>query len=258
MSVTRVPVSAATRTAVGDTNCYVVGEESAVVVDPAARDPDLDDLLADRTVRHVVATHHHPDHVGGVAAYAEAFDATVWCRYGRADAFEAATGVAADRRFREGTVVPGAEPLTVVETPGHAPEHVAFACKTDAGEALLAGDLAVAAGSVVVGHPEGDLRAYLTSLRRVVARDPDMLYPGHGPVVEDPRGQCERLLAHRLDREARVAAAVADGATTVAAILESAYDKDLAGVRDMAAATVRAHLAKLAVEGRVDPGLVDA
>jgi hypothetical protein len=60
---------------------------------------------------------------------------------------------------------------------------------------------------------------------------------------------CRRLLTHRLDRERRVRAAVADGATTVDAILDAAYEKDLSGVRDLAAGTVRAHLAKLAVEG---------
>lgn len=252
MSVTRAPVSASTRSAVGDTNCYVVGSDTAVLVDPADRDPTLDAVLADRRVRHVVVTHHHPDHVGGLAHYAAAHGATVWCRYGRADAFEAATGVAPDRRFREGTVVPGETPLTVVETPGHAPEHVAFACQTGAGSALLAGDLAVAAGSVVVGAPEGDLRAYLASLRRVIARPPDVIHPGHGPRIDDPAGQCERLLRHRLDRERRVADAVAAGADSVEAVLEAAYDKDLAGVRAMAAATVRAHLEKLAVEGRID------
>lgn len=253
MTVETVPVSAAARTAAGETNGYVVGDDPAVLVDPGTPDPKLDELLADRAVGHLAVTHHHPDHVGGVAAYAEELDATVWCRYGREGAFEAATGVAPDRTFREGTVIPGESPLHVVETPGHAPEHVAFAVETtEHGEVLLAGDLVVAAGSVVVGAPEGDVRAYLSSLRRVIARDPAVLYPGHGPRIDDPRGQCERLLRHRLDREERVAVAVREGAGTVEEVVAAAYDTDLAGVRDLAAATVRAHLAKLAVEGRVD------
>ena len=41
------------------------------------------------------------------------------------------------------------------------------------------------------------------------------------------------------------------GARDVADIVEAAYEKDLTGVRDLAAATVRAHLEKLAVEGHV-------
>jgi hypothetical protein len=86
------------------------------------------------------------------------------------------------------------------------------------------------------------------------------LLPGHGPVIEAPRATVERLIVHRLDRERRVLAAVEGGARTVAAVCDRAYGKDLTGVRDLAEATVRAHLEKLAVEGRVryDPGRDEA
>jgi len=115
----------------------------------------------------------------------------------------------------------------------------------------VTGDLAVAEGSVVVGAPHGDMRAYVSSLRRVHATDPDRLYPAHGPVIDDPRATCERLIDHRRDRERRVLAAVRDGAEDTDQILEAAYEKDLTGVEDLARATVVAHLEKLEVEGRV-------
>jgi glyoxylase-like metal-dependent hydrolase (beta-lactamase superfamily II) len=244
MQVTRVPVDVQTRAPTGSTNAYVVGEDPAVLVDPPARSTALDDAIADRGVEHVVATHTHPDHVGAVADYASELDATTWARYGHAERFERATGVEPDATFTGGDRVADVE---VVDTPGHAVDHVAFR----AGDALLVGDLAVAAGSVVVAHPEGDLRAYLTSLRRARAMDPHVCYPGHGPAVDDARATCERLLRHRLDRERRVRDAVRDGARTVDAVLDAAYDKDLSGVRDLADATVRAHLQKLAHEGAV-------
>lgn len=248
MDVARVPVAASTRAPNGRTNAYVVGEDDALLVDPAAPASALSEAATERSVAAVAVTHYHPDHVGAVARYARECDATVWARAGRTDAFEAAAGVPPDRTFREGTPIPtGDGPVTVVETPGHAPEHVAF----DAGSGLLVGDLAVAEGSVAVGAPEGDLRAYLTSLRRVRARDPPRLYPGHGPAIDDPRSVCERLLGHRLDRERRVFEAVASGARTADEVVDAAYETDLSGVRDLAEATVRAHLEKLAVEGRV-------
>jgi len=256
MAVTRVSVEVETRAPTGQTNAYVLGSDPALLVDPAARTDDLDALATDRDVGHVAVTHHHPDHVGAVADYAAAHDATVWARTGRAESFEAATGVEPDRTFAEGTAIEtGDGPVQVVDTPGHAPEHVGFA--VDGGEdgaALVCGDLAVAEGSVVVGAPAGDLRAYLTSLRRVHAMGPDRLLPGHGPSVEGAavRETAARLLAHRLDRERRIRAAVAAGAETVAGVTDAAYEKDLSGVRDLAEATVRAHLEKLAVEGRID------
>jgi glyoxylase-like metal-dependent hydrolase (beta-lactamase superfamily II) len=247
MHIERIPVDVPTRAPTGRTACYVLGSEDALLVDPPAADERIEAEL-DR-VGHVAVTHHHPDHVGAVADYAAITDATVWCRYGREVDFEDATGVAPDRTFREGTEIETASgPVVVRDTPGHAPEHVAF----EAAGALVAGDLAVAAGSVVVGAPEGDMRAYVTSLRRVIGLAPDRIYPGHGPVIDDPRASCERLITHRLDRERRVFEAVAAGNAEVADILDVAYEKDLSGVRDLAAATVRAHLEKLTHEGRIE------
>ncbi len=248
MQVTRVPVPTATRAPGGETNAYVVGRDPALLVDPAGRTDRLDDLVADRSVGHVAVTHAHPDHVDGVAAYADRVDATVWARAGRTERFREATGVVPDRTLREGAAIPTGEgPVQVLDVPGHAPDHLAFA----AGEATLVGDVAVAEGSVVVAAPEGDMRGYLTALRRLHATASDRLLPGHGPEIDDPRATCQRLLAHRRDRERRVERAVLDGAETVDDVLDAAYDKDLTGVRDLAGATVRAHLAKLAVEGRV-------
>jgi glyoxylase-like metal-dependent hydrolase (beta-lactamase superfamily II) len=245
--VTRISVPVRTRAPTGATNAYLVGESPGLLVDPADRTDELDAAVADASVGHVAVTHTHPDHVGAVAHYAAATDATVWARRGREAAFEAATGAPPDRTFVEGTEIPVAGGVTTLDTPGHAADHVAFA----AGEGVVAGDLVVAEGSVVVGAPEGDVRAYLVSLRRLLARDPRTLFPGHGPAVDDPRTTCERLIRHRLRRERRVLDAVRSGADDVDAVLDAAYEKDLSGVRDLARATVAAHLEKLAAEGRV-------
>lgn len=255
MDITRVPVDVPTRAPGGQTNAYVVGDSDALLVDPAARTPALDEALDGRSVATVAVTHYHPDHVGAVAEYARELDAAVWTRAGREATLESVTGATPTRTFRQGTTISAGDGVVeVLETPGHAPEHVAFASggKGEDGETILVGDVAVAEGSVVVGSPEGDLRAYLTSLRRLHARSPARLLPGHGPVIDDPRGVCERLIRHRLDREERVLAAVEDGAETVDAVLDHAYEKDISNVRDLARATVRAHLEKLAVEGRVE------
>ncbi|WP_058994541.1 MBL fold metallo-hydrolase [Haloarcula sp. CBA1127] len=244
----RADVSVPTRAPTGSTAAYVCGDEAALLVDPPDTDDALDSLLSDRSLAHIALTHHHPDHAGAVAHYARETGATVWARRGRASAFEAATGVTPDRLFSGGTTIPtDAGPVTVIDTPGHAPEHVAFA--TDG--AVVSGDLAVAEGSVVVGAPEGDVRAYLASLRRLHARNPDVLLPGHGPRIETPRETCARLINHRLVRERRVRDAVHDGAATLDEILEAAYEKDLTGVRDLARGTVLTHLEKLAVEGAI-------
>lgn len=242
MDIETVSVPTETLAPGGTTNAVLLG---SLLVDPAERTDAVDAAVADRAVDHVLVTHAHPDHVGAVAHYADACDATVWARAGRERRFEAATGVAPDRTFRDGTVLPGG--VEVLAAPGHAPDHVALAADGE----YVTGDLAVAEGSVVVAAPEGDMRAYLTSLRRLYARDPARLHPGHGPAISDPRATIRRLIAHRLDRERRVRAAVDSGARDLAAVTDAAYDKDLSGVREFAERTVAAHLQKLAVEGAV-------
>jgi len=260
MHATRCPIPVATRAPGGETNAYLVsktetrhdgaGREPAILVDPAAKTDALDRLLEEHTVDHVLVTHTHPDHVGGVETYAAATDATVWARYGRVDRFREATGCDPDRTFTPGTTIPlGDERVRILDAPGHAPDHVAL--EAGRGGPILCGDCAVREGSVVVGAPDGDMRAYIPPLRRLWAIDPPALYPGHGPVIETPRATLERLLTHRAEREQRIREAAAVGADTVAEILETAYDKDLSGVRDLARATTVAHLEKLAVEDRV-------
>lgn len=244
VGIDRVPVAVETRWPGGRTNAYLVGDDPALLVDPPAVDPRLTEAVERRRVTHIAATHTHDDHVGAVARYAERTGATVWARAGRTGRFVEATGRTPDRTFRDGTTI---GPATVVATPGHAPDHAAFRV----GHRALVGDLAVEQGSVFVGGDDGDLRAYLVSLRRLRHAGLGTLYPGHGPVIDDADTTLERLLAHRLDRERRVLEAVRGGATELDAVVDAAYGKDLTGVADLARLTVAAHLEKLAVEGRV-------
>ena len=243
-----VPVETAAPS--GRTNAYVLGDDPALLVDPAGRTPDLDRLVADKRVEHVLVTHTHPDHVGALEYYAAETGATVWARRPFVDRFRSVTGLEPDRLYGGDTTIDlGDDRVRILDAPGHAPDHVALVAGVDG--PILCGDCAVREGSVVVGAPEGDLRAYLSTLRRLRAIDPPRLHPGHGPVIERPRETLERLIAHRLARERRVLEAVETGSRTLESVLEAAYEKDVSDVQELARATVRAHLEKLAVEGRV-------
>lgn len=251
MDVVRCSVPATTRAPGGRTNAYLIGTQPAILVDPAARTEELDRLVDQRAVDHIVLTHTHPDHVGAVDAYARETNATVWARYGRTNRFREATGRHPDRELRPRTTIQcDDERVRVLDASGHASDHVALEAGADG--PILCGDCAVSEGSVVVAAPEGDMRAYLTTLRRLWAIDPPALHPGHGPVIGTPRETLERLITHRYRRERRVLEAVESGAESLEEILGEAYEKDLSGVRDLARATVRAHLEKLAVEGRLE------
>lgn len=247
VSIRRISVPLDKPVPTGSTNAYLVGDDGALLLDPAARTDELDEAVAEHGVAHIALTHTHPDHVGGVAAYAEETGATVWCRRGREDRFIEFTGVEPDRTFAEGSTLPVAGGLDVIDVPGHAPDHVAF----EADFGTICGDVAIAKGSIAVAAPDGDVRAYLVALRRLYARDPPRLFPGHGPVIEDPRAACERLLRHRLARERDVLRAVESGAREIDAVVDAVYDRDLTGVRKFARATVVAHVETLAAHRRV-------
>ncbi len=147
--------------------------------------------------------------------YARETGATVWARRGRASAFEAATGSTPDRLFSGGTTIPtGAGPVTVIDTPGHAPEHVAFAT-----------DGAVSpATSPWPRAPSSSARPRATfgpTSRHCgdSTREAPTCCSGPRPANRDAAGDLARLIDHRLARERRVRDAVHDGAATLDEIL---------------------------------------
>ncbi len=248
--VRRVPIDLDAHVPTGSTNAYVVGDDGGILVDPARRTDALDEAVDNCTPSKLLVTHTHPDHVGAVADYAVEYDLTVLARAGYEHRFERTTGIAPEETVRDGRLIDaGTHTLRAIATPGHAPDHLAL--DVLGGSEMLVGDLAVANGSVFVGGEDGDMRGYLTALRRLLARNPDRLYPGHGPVIEEPDETLSRLIAHRIDRERRIERAVQKGAYTPEEIVERVYEKSLDGVRGLAQKTVIAHLDKLAVEDRV-------
>jgi glyoxylase-like metal-dependent hydrolase (beta-lactamase superfamily II) len=108
----------------------------------------------------------------------------------------------------------------------------------------------------VVTHPEGDVLAYLESLRRVHALGPSALYCGHGPeLTEDPGAVLAFYLAHRAYREAQLVAALRAGAGTVDELVATVYADVPRAVWPAAAQSTRATLVKLLAEGVVEGDL---
>jgi glyoxylase-like metal-dependent hydrolase (beta-lactamase superfamily II) len=140
--------------------------------------------------------------------------------------------------------------LDVVPTPGHTADHLAFRLESGA---VLVGDHVLGRGTSVVTHPEGDVVAYLESLRRVHDLGPAALYCGHGPeLTEDPGAVLDFYLAHRAYREQQLLAALAQGPATVDELVAVVYAEVPRHLWPAAAQSSRATLAKLKAEGRVE------
>ena len=123
------------------------------------------------------------------------------------------------------------------------------------GRILFTGDTVLGSGSVFISPGEGSLSAYLESLRRLRALDLEVLCPGHGPFVWDPAGKLDEYISHRLERERLLLEALAAGARTEDELLDRAWADAPAPLRPAAALTLRAHLGKLAEEGRLPADL---
>lgn len=225
------------------TNTWLAGREPCWIIDPGpALKTHVEAVAAEARGRGgaggILLTHDHDDHAAAAPALARRLGAPV----------AAARWPDADLRIGDGDAV---GPLRAVATPGHAPDHLAFL----AGRACFAGDAVLGEGSVFVAPDPGALRAYLAALARLRALELDVLCPGHGPVVEDPAARIDHYIGHRLDRERRLVAALAEGLRGADEILDRVWDDVPAGLRPAASVTLAAHLDKLAEEGRLPDGV---
>lgn len=237
------------------TNAYVLGIKELLVVDPGSvDDAETDRLIAmlkqlqaeGATLKAVVLTHHHGDHVGGLAHLVSALKLPVWSHARTADRLDVKT----DRLLVDGEVLAlGEQRWRVLHTPGHAQGHVCL--YDEASRAAIVGDMVAGIGTIVIDPPEGDMSDYLAQLRRLEALPVTTLYPSHGPAIPDGPGKLAEYLKHRLWREEKVLAALNAGPVTLEALVPLAYDDVTAFVLPIAERSTLAILGKLEREGRV-------
>jgi glyoxylase-like metal-dependent hydrolase (beta-lactamase superfamily II) len=212
------------------TNTFVVERGGrAYVIDPGPADEGhlgrvRDAAAALGGIAGVLLTHDHGDHADGAELLAAEI---LWPAPGGSD--------------------PRLGPFEVVATPGHSDDHVVF--RLD--EVVFCGDLVLGEGSTFVPPDGGSLVAYLASLERLRELDAELLAPGHGPWITDPRAKVDEYIAHKLDRERKLLAAHDAGERSRARLLDAAWDDVPPELRGAAAIVMQAHLEKLEAEGRL-------
>lgn len=219
------------------TNTWVLrapGSAGAVVIDPGPLDEaHLAAVAARGPVLGALLTHGHPDHAEGLAR------------------FLALTGAAAGRVEGAGVGV------RVLPTPGHTADSRCFEVALGTERVIFTGDTILGRGTTVVAYPDGDLGAYLSSLRLLSGYEGVPALPGHGPALADCAAAARFYLAHRETRLDQVRQAVAAGAASAAEVVTRVYaevDRALWPAAEMSVAAQLAYLDAADRESSGGPG----
>ena len=215
------------------TNTYIVGDAATgfVVIDPGPKpqpgdDPHLARIMAATggDVRAIICTHSHPDHSPAAAPLqalvaAAGRDQPVIWGLPSAPTARAGSQFTPDLALVNGQTLVLHHPsdgalrhtLRVIHTPGHAANHLCLVLEEDG--ILFSGDHILNGSTTVVDPPDGNMRQYLASLQTLAAQCADgaigFIAPAHGYVLAQPLAVIDKLHAHRLAREAKVKAAMA-------------------------------------------------
>jgi len=245
------------------TQTYIVGEGEVAVIDPGPDDRShvaaLIEAVRGERGEAILCTHTHRDHSPASRALAAATGAPIiGCapldlkdeEAGRADE-------AFDPDYRPDRVLGDGErlaadgwTLAAVATPGHTSNHLCYALEGPG--ALFCGDHVMGWATSVVAPPDGDMADYMASLGKLLGRGDHILYPAHGPAIEDPKARLEELAAHRRQREREILDCLAAGEGHIPAMVAAIYiglDPRLVAA---AGRSVLAHLLDLERRGLVE------
>ena len=235
------------------TNSYLVGESRLCLIDPGPRDgTQLDSFLAaidGRKLEYILATHTHGDHSPAAVELRRETGAEL-------------VGLPApehghhDREFKperewrhDDQLDCGEYRIRLLHTPGHVSNHL---CYLLCGEQLLfTGDHILQGTTSVILPPDGNMSDYLESLTQLRQMPLRYLAPGHGNLIHDPGAEIDKLIKHRLGREAKIASGLpTQGSCTLDELVLVVYDDVDKSMHRWAKRTMLAHLEKLEREGR--------
>ncbi len=198
-------------------------------------------------IQEIVLTHGHGEHIGGVASVLKRYGESTISKLpwpGHDELYDLDI-----REIGDGSIIEteGAT-LRALHTPGHAVDHLCFILEEE--RSLFSGDNVLGVGTTVIPAESGDIMDYMNSLERLLAEAPAVIYPAHGPRIEDGKGKIREYINHRNEREAQFIEALRPGPLTIPEIVKIVYAAYPLALHGPAGQSVCSHLLKLEREGR--------
>ena len=234
------------------TNCFLIGDEYKVLIDPSPKDEEEYKKLNFSTSKigfnEIFLTHHHPDHVEFSTTLARYHDVPMGMSH---DTHQRLLKIHGDswfesveiKYYKDGDILTtslGSE-VKIMETPGHDEGQLCLAPKSL--NWCIVGDLIQTVGTVAIGGDEGNMAKYFQSLQKIIDLDPNVIYPSHGIAIGGT-WKLKETLKHRKLRENQIIALLENNKNRDE-ILHEIY-KDLPErLHKYALATIDSHIKKI-------------
>lgn len=191
------------------TNTYVLRSErgNCLVVDPGPLiDSHIEAIIAAcggiKALKAIAVTHMHPDHSPAAMRLKQLSDAALYSGYTIDDQFQDKSFVAEHIVEHNQLIEVDEIKLRCIYTPGHVDNHFCFLLENK--QLLMTGDHIMQGSTVVIIPPQGNMNKYLHSLELLKSYAITQLAPGHGEYIDQPFAEIDAIIAHRLQREAKV------------------------------------------------------
>ncbi len=257
----------------------------AALIDSGFGDDDSykarSEAVAGLSLKYIIITHHHFDHSSGAPRLREATGAKIVVHRAEEELLlnpkletgdmevagdgeeqkkaremakkwrDEAAKATPDVRVEDGDVLQvGGLHLRSVHAPGHTAGHLCIVLEEE--RLLFAGDNVLGVGTAAIAPPpHGDMGEYIRSLRKMQSLDAELLAPGHGPLVEEPRRKLQELIDHRQQREDQILKLIADGKDDVKSLVKAIYPELDKRLMQMATGQALSHLHKLQSDGKL-------